>query len=117
MTLWTSSARDTLRSYCEALDLRDRLQAEIATAPLAHVVTTVDGAGQEQVALKAHPLVSQLRAVRLECRQHSIDLCLSPAAAVRTPSLPPETREPTKWERLTAPHAGTRGRRAIPRGV
>ena len=72
--LWTASSRDVLRNYCEALVLRDRLQQELEVAPLVCVETS-----------KAHPLLAQIRAVRLECRQHANDLCLPPAAAVRTP--------------------------------
>lgn len=87
--LWTSSSRDVLRNYVEALVMRDRLQAELADAPLAFVVTTVDGAGQERESLRAHPLLAQLRQVRLECRQHANDLALPPAAAVRTPTAEP----------------------------
>ena len=103
--LWTASARDTLRCYVEALELRDRLQAAIAAVPLAQAVTTIDGAGNEQATIKAHPLIAQLRAVRLECRQHANDLCLSPASALRSPGGNAGKAEPTKWEVLTRPHS------------
>ena len=100
--LWTASARDTLRLYCEALALRDRLSAALEAAP-SLVVIGADGNG------RPHPLISQLRAVRMECRQHASDLCLSPAAALRAPVGNAGAREPTKWERLTArPTTGKR---------
>lgn len=75
--LWTASSRDVLRSYCDALVLRDRLQAAIDAAPFLD--------------MKA---IAQVRAIRLECRQHANDLCLPPAAAVRTPMQ--EDEEPSK---------------------
>jgi hypothetical protein len=54
--LWTASSRDVLVNYVDALARRDRLQADLSAAPLALVVTTVDGAGQERESIKAHPL-------------------------------------------------------------
>jgi P27 family predicted phage terminase small subunit len=91
--LWTSSARDVLRNYCDALVLRDRLQAELENAPLAFLVPKSDPDGGTRDEIKAHPLLSQIRAVRLECRQHANDLCLPPAAAIRVPGQPEDGAE------------------------
>lgn len=92
--LWTSSSRDVLRNYCAALVLRDRLEAELAVLPLAFIVPKTDADGNHSEEIKANPLLAQVRAVRLECRQHANDLCLPPAAAVRTPMQ--EDDEPSK---------------------
>jgi phage terminase small subunit len=96
--LWTVSSRDVLRNYCDALVLRDRIQAEIETAPLAFIVPRTDPDGNHRDDIKAHPLLAQIRAVRLECRQHANDLCLPPAAAVRTP------QQDEEEERREQPH-------------
>ena len=92
--LWTSSARDVLRNYCDALVLRDRIQAELEHSPLAFLVPKVDSDGGTRDEIKAHPLLSQIRAVRLECRQHANDLCLPPAAAIRVPAQGQTDEEP-----------------------
>lgn len=92
--LWTSSARDVLRNYCDALVLRDRIQTELEHAPLAFLVPKVDSDGGTRDEIKAHPLLAQIRAVRLECRQHANDLCLPPAAAIRVPAQGQPDEEP-----------------------
>jgi P27 family predicted phage terminase small subunit len=92
--LWTVSARDTLRCYCDALVSRDRMQAQLDVEPLTFLVPKVDPDGGTHDEPRAHPLLAQIRAVRLECRQHANDLCLPPAAAIRVPGQAAEDEEP-----------------------
>ena len=103
---WTESARDTLRSYAEGLAIRDRLQERLNASDVLLEVHTVDGAGIEHVTYKANPLLNQIRACNLALRQYANDLCLSPAAAIRTPAVPAAEGGPTKWQLLTARRKG-----------
>lgn len=102
---WTESARDLLRCYAEGLAIRDRLQKKLDDSDVLLQNITVDGAGVEHVTYKANPLLNQVRACNLALRQYANDLCLSPAAAIRTPAVPAEDG-PSKWQLLTAKRKG-----------
>jgi phage terminase small subunit len=106
--LWTASARDVLRTYCESLVLRDRLQTVISADPLMAEVVTVDGAGQERISYKPHPLLTQLRQVRLECRLHANDLSLSPMTASKMPETTTAGAADDKWSALSTPRLVSR---------
>jgi phage terminase small subunit len=86
--IFTESGRDVLVNLCTALAMRDRLERDVASMPTAFMVPVVNSAGEESEAIKKNPLLAELRAVRLECRQHMNDLALSPAAAMRMPARP-----------------------------
>jgi len=103
---WTESARDLLRTYAEGLATRDRLQAQLDNSDVLLIGVSVDGAGVEHRTYKANPLLNQVRACNLALRQYANDLCLSPAAAIRTPAVPAEDGGPSKWQLLTARRKG-----------
>ena len=83
--LLTRSSRETLRSYCQVLVQRDRIEVELRTSPVLIISTVVDGAGNEHPKVSANPLLAAQRQTEATLHTLANDLCLSPAAAIRLP--------------------------------
>lgn len=96
--LLTLSSRETLRSYCQVLVQRDRIEDGLRTSPVLIVSTVVDGAGNEHPKVSANPLLAAQRQTEATLHTLANDLCLSPAAAIRLPrQAAPETDELEAW--------------------
>jgi phage terminase small subunit len=102
--LLTESSRDTLRSYCQVLVQRDRIEVGLRDSPVLIVSTVVDGAGNEHPKVSANPLLAAQRQTEQTLHTLANDLALPPASAIR---LPPrnesETDDLDEWGGVTGP--------------
>lgn len=106
--LLTDSSRETLRSYCQLLVQRDRIEVALRDSPVLILSTSVDGAGNEHTVLKANPLLAQQRQVEASLHTLANDLCLAPAAAIRLPRLPEPEADPLADWASTGTHGRSR---------
>ena len=58
LTVGTAAAFEDL---CRAVDMRDKMAAQIEAGGLTYLKVTVDGTGKEHNELRAHPLIVQYR--------------------------------------------------------
>lgn len=94
----TEGSRDALRSYCQTLVHRDRVEKELQESAMLIVSTVVDGAGNEHPKVSANPLVSLLLKIEGTLHQLATGLVLTNAAAMRVPRVPePEVDPLAAW--------------------
>lgn len=80
----TLEARDVLAKYCTVLATVTRLKRQMAKRTYSDVV--IDAAG----ALRANPVLVQLRQWVMVARAYESDLLLNPASALRAPAAKPD---------------------------
>lgn len=87
LTVATAAA---FADLCEAIVSKRAMAAQIARDGLTYLKVTVDGAGQEQAEIKAHPLIAQHRGMMQRVETGLLRFGLSPNGKPLESALPVE---------------------------